>query len=73
MSAREEHPTVKAIDAAIVQCAQYAQDHATGAARYGWGWCADAAKVALTLAEVRIAVVRSLITERDAVAEAGGS
>ena len=55
------HPTVAAIDAAIVNCAKYASDHATGAQRYGWGWVAEAAAVARTLADVRSAVVESLV------------
>jgi hypothetical protein len=55
-----EHPTVAAIDAAIVNCVQYATDHATGAHRHGWGWVAEAVAVARVLADVRGAVVESL-------------
>jgi hypothetical protein len=52
---------VETVDKAISQCARYVQEHADGTTRSGWGWCHEAAKVALVLADVRAAVAKSVV------------
>lgn len=55
-----DHPTIAALDKAIVQCSEYIGKHADGTHRVGWGWCAEAARVAVVLANCRKAVAWSL-------------
>jgi hypothetical protein len=64
-SARFDTATaVEAIDAALIDCAAYISRHANGEVKYGWEWCAEAARVANALAVARAAVVGSMPTFR---------
>lgn len=60
------HPTLVAIDVAIIDVAEYVSEHATGKAKLGWGYCQDAVKVGKALAELRGAVLMTLPQYLDA-------
>lgn len=51
---------IVALDDGIAECGGYVQRYATRRENYGWGYCMEAAKVALSLAEARAVLVKSL-------------